>query len=229
MNEKIKKPSLFLYLSEIFRAIYQTILGFFYVKRTPPTSIKSDKIIMVIPGLLCTDLSTTLLRQYLQKLGYRVYGWEMGRNLGRIENIETLANKIELLSKKHNQKVTLIGWSMGGIFAREVAKLKTDYVDRVLTIGSPFANVYAPNHAKWIFDLLNDSKDLKPEIVNQLSEPPPQPTAALYSLSDGIVPWQACMDTPTSELHQNYKIESSHFGMGANPTVLAKVRDLLTA
>jgi pimeloyl-ACP methyl ester carboxylesterase len=153
----------------------------------------------------------------------------MGRNLGRIENIETLANKIELLSKKHNQKVTLIGWSMGGIFAREVAKLKTDYVDRVLTIGSPFANVYAPNHARWIFDLLNDSKDLKPEIVNQLSEPPPQPTAALYSLSDGIVPWQACMDTPSTELHQNYEIESSHFGMGANPSVLGKIKELLAA
>ena len=227
MEEPIKKPSLFLHLTEIFRAIYQTIFGFLFVKKTTQKALRNDKVLMVIPGLLTTDLSTTLLRRFLQKLGYQVYGWEMGRNLGRINDLGPLAEKVEFLSKKHGSKITLIGWSMGGIFARELAKLKPDSVERVITMGSPFANVYAPNHAKWIFDLLNDSKDLVPEIVDQLAVPPIQPTVALYSLSDGIVPWQACMDTPATDLHRNFEIKSCHFAMGSNASVLKLVGELL--
>lgn len=227
MEERLKKPSWFLHLTELLRAIFETFKGYFFVKHHKGKNIGEGKVILVLPGLLNTDLSTRILRKYLEKLGFTVYGWEMGRNLGRMAMLPDLAEKVVSLSEKHSHKLILIGWSMGGIFARELAKLKPQNVERVITLGSPFADVYAPNHAKWIFDLLNDTKDLIPEIVDQLAVPPTQPTVSFYSKKDGIVAWKACMDLPETAQHKNYEIRSSHFGMGANPLVLRALEEIL--
>ncbi len=227
MEEGLMKPSWFLHLTEIIRAIFETLKGYFFVKNTSQKSIGNGRVVVVLPGLLSTDTSTKILRKYLQKLGFTVYGWEMGRNLGRMEMLPVLAEKIADLSGRHNQKLILIGWSMGGIFAREIAKLKLENIEKIITLGSPFADVYAPNHARWIFDLLNDTKDLIPEIVEQLAVPPMQATVAFYSKKDGIVPWKACMDLPETILHQNIEITSSHFAMGANAMVLKALQVVL--
>jgi len=227
MEEGFKKPSWFLHLTEIIRAIFETLKGYFFVKNTAPQNIGNGRVVVVLPGLLSTDISTKILRRYLQKLGFTAYGWEMGRNLGRMAMLPVLAEKVADLSGKHNQKLILIGWSMGGIFAREIAKLKPENVEKIITLGSPFADVYAPNHARWVFDLLNDTKDLIPEIVEQLAVPPTQATVAFYSKKDGIVPWKACMDLPESSLHQNIEIKSSHFAMGANEMVLKALQVVL--
>ena len=227
MDEKIKKPSLYLHLTEVFRAFVEIIFGLFFLIRTKSVSVKKAQIVMVLPGLLSSDFTTAILRKYLSKLGFQVYGWGLGRNLGRLKYLQPLSLRIEELSKKHNKKLILVGWSMGGIFARELAKMKPEYVEKVLTMGSPFANVYAPNHARWIFDLLNNTSGLKKETVNQLAVPPDRPTIALYSKQDGVVPWSVCIDIPETPLHRNIQIKSSHYGMGVNASVLKIVGQVL--
>jgi PGAP1-like protein len=223
----IKKPSWTLHFSELFRAILETIRGMFFLFQTPKSDIGKGQTIVVIPGLVSSDISTYVLRKYLIKLGYNAMGWEMGHNLGRLESLPPLIEKVGNLSKNQNQKIILIGWSMGGIFAREVAKAIPGNINKVITIGSPFGNVNAPNHAKWVYDLLNDEKDLDHHIVNQIHMPAPVPTTALYSKVDGMVPWQACMEHEENENYKNIEINSSHFGMGANPNVMKVVGDIL--
>lgn len=223
MNETIKKPSWLLHFTEVFRAIIETFRGYFYVKRKPFENVGNGIPVMVVPGLLSTDWATTLLRKYLGKLGFNVSGWEMGMNLGRMESLEALKEKVRLLHKSSGQKIILIGWSMGGIFSREVAKQMPECVRQLITIGSPFANVNAPNHAKWIFDLLNNRNKIDEEFTRQLPQPASVKTLCLYSKRDGIVPWQACMELNEDELHRNEEVKSSHFGMGANPNVLRAV------
>ncbi len=220
MKEKISKPSLFLHLTEIFRAAYEFIKAIIFERKFSYHNIGNAQPIIVIPGLLTTDLSTTLLRTFLTKLGFNVFGWGMGRNLGRLESLPILIEKVEKINEAHQQKIIIIGWSMGGIFTREIAKARPELVKRTITMGSPFADVNAPNWAKWIFDILNKGIVIDDAFVAQLPNPAPVPTLALYSKLDGIVPWRACMETFEDEIHTNMEIKSSHIGMGANPEVM---------
>lgn len=227
MNTPIKKPSLLLHLTEIPRAIFETLRGLFFVFTHRYKSIGNGQRIVVVPGLITTDASTYLLRKFLSKLGFSVTGWGMGRNYGRMASLPILTKKIQRLHEESGQKIILIGWSMGGIFSREVAKKIPNAVKQVITIGSPFANVYAPNHAKWVFDLLNKKESVDHKFATQLPKPANVPTLAIYSKLDGIVPWQACMETTEDATHRNQKVRSSHFGMGANPSVMQLVEENL--
>jgi pimeloyl-ACP methyl ester carboxylesterase len=227
MNESIKKPSWFLHLTEIFRAIIETIRGYFFTKRRQYVNIGHGVPVMVVPGLLSSDRATTILRKFLHKSGFKVQGWEMGTNLGRMQSLEVLRQKVEQLSDTTGQKVILIGWSMGGIFSREIAKQIPDKVKYLITVGSPFANLQAPNHAKWIFNLLNKESEIDQVFARQIPVSAKVPTLCLYSKQDGIVPWQACMENCEDELHASREIRSSHFGMGANPQVLREIEDYL--
>lgn len=227
MNNTIKRPSIFLNLTEIFRAMFQLMRGYFYLNRMPKSAIGKGKPVLVIPGLLSTDRATALLRKSLSKQGYEVSGWEMGMNRGRMESIPPLIEKLEKMQAKYNQKVIVIGWSMGGIFAREITKLRPELVSKVVTIGSPFADVNAPNNAKWAYELLNKGVVVDEKFMAQLPVPAPVPTLAMYSKSDGIVPWEACRELLEDENHTNMEIFSSHLGMGVNPDVMQKVAAFL--
>lgn len=225
MKEIIKKPSWLLHFTEVFRATLETLRGYWYVRSKPAQNIGRGIPVMVVPGLLSTDWATIILRKYLSKLGFNVQGWEMGMNLGRMESLHALKEKVKVLSQETNQPIILIGWSMGGIFSREVAKEMPEYVRQLITIGSPFANVQAPNHAKWVFDLLNSSSQIDEGFTGQLPNPAKVQTLCLYSKRDGVVPWQVCMESCEDDLHRSQEIKSSHFGMGANPSVLRAVRN----
>lgn len=186
-------------------------------------NIGRGQVVLVIPGLISTDALTIVLRKYLQKLGYNVFGWEMGMNLGRLESVHELVRKVEKMAELHQQKIIVVGWSMGGIFAREVAKGTPNAVKKVITIGSPFADVTAPNWAKSIFDFVNKGIEIDPAVMAQIPNPAPVPTVALYSKRDGIVPWQACMEIVEDDTHQNIEVGGSHLGMGANPNTIQVV------
>jgi pimeloyl-ACP methyl ester carboxylesterase len=223
MKEKIKKPSVFLHLTEVFRASYEWIRGALFLNGVSQQNIGKGQVVLVIPGLVSTDVLTVVLRKYLQKLGYNVFGWEMGLNLGRLESVHGLVQKVEKMAQEHQQKIVVIGWSMGGIFAREVAKTTPNSVKQVMTIGSPFADILAPNWAKRVFDVLNRGIEIDQTVLAQLHEPAPVPTTAFYSKLDGIVPWQACREIVENDTHKNVEISSSHLGMGANPSVIKTI------
>lgn len=228
MATNIQKPSWFLHLTEPMRAMADLVRCLFYMWRFRYGASTDDRPILVVPGFLASDLSTGVLRRFLKKNGYRhAYPWKLGRNLGDMSIIPVLSEQLEQLYAQHQQKVTLIGWSLGGVLAREIAKQKPDRVAQLITLGSPFADLEAPNHARWVFDLLYDENDVDKAWLSQVSIPAPVPTIALFSKKDGIVPWQACMEPKEDALHRNIEVESSHFGFGANPEVFEVVLAVL--
>ncbi|MBL0024224.1 MAG: hypothetical protein IPO98_04045 [Saprospiraceae bacterium] len=117
MDSDIKRPSQLLHLTEFVRSLFETIRGFFFFLFATRENVGYGRVVMVIPGLLTSDFWTVILRKYLAKKGFIVYGWQMGINLGRMQNLPELQAKIETLQKLHHQKIILIGWSMGGFSA----------------------------------------------------------------------------------------------------------------
>lgn len=124
---------------------------------------------------------------------------------------------------------TLIGWSLGGLHARELAKLPGMPVRQVITIGTPFNGSPDNTHVGWLYRLLNGQRARRaPALRQRLRTPPPVPTTSIYSRSDGVVAWQACRHPePTTAQVQDIEVEGSHMGMGWNPRVLRIVADRL--
>jgi pimeloyl-ACP methyl ester carboxylesterase len=193
--------------------------------------------VMVLPGFLASDMSTKPLRVFLASKGYQAVGWDLGRNLGKHlvggKHIisDELLDRVLTLAVTHNQPVSLVGWSLGGILAREIARLVPECVRQVITLGSPFNGPHgaAPIAAK-LFDLINgDVAKKNPHAVAKMLEPPPVPTSALYSRSDGVAHWQACINTvPGShEQVENIEVKGSHMGLGHNAQVLWIIADRL--
>lgn len=228
MESTIKKPSQFLHLTESIRSFFETIRGIFFLLMTKKSNEGNGRAVMVVPGLLATDFWTIILRSYLKQKGFTVYGWELGANFGQVEKLPLLAQRIQKISQQHNQKISIVGWSMGGLFCREVCHQIPDSIQRVITIGSPFANVHAPNYAKWIYELLNDESSAENAPTSRLPLTTPMSSVAIYSKKDGVLPWEACIDKVTDENHKNSEIVSSHFGMCANPNALKSVFSALT-
>jgi pimeloyl-ACP methyl ester carboxylesterase len=222
----IPKPSWFLNLTEGSRAFFQFVKCIWFMQFYKFQSIGKKQPILVIPGLLGSDFSTGMLRKFLEKNDYEAYTWNRGRNLGNIKDLDFLTERIKELQQKHQQKIILIGWSLGGVYARELAKRNPELVKQIITLGSPFAALEAPNHAKWVFDLFNNIEDIEKSFRDQIPNPAPIPTTAIYSKSDGIVPWQACMEVPTAT-HNNIEVNSAHLGFCINTQVFTTLVSVL--
>lgn len=228
-SNTIKKPSLWLLATEGHRALFE--LGTYY----PYKFLKTDKSgdghpVLVLPGFMATDISTAPLRSFLKRLGYEPYGWGEGRNYANAEYLEHLIEKVEDIFLTHRAKVSLIGWSLGGVFAREIAKRKPNLIRQVITLGSPFNGITEPNNAMWLYELLTDGRgteDVDPDLLKGLPDPAPVPTTAIYSKEDGVVPWKTCLESFEDELHQNIQVRGSHLGLGVNPAVLEVIKDRL--
>jgi len=228
-QEIIKRPSLILYFTETFRAIGDRVASIQFRKTFTPTTKGDGHPVLVIPGFLTSDTSTKILRDFIKRIGHTPYAWEMGRNYGNIEDLVTLVEKLDALHKKHQEKVSLIGWSLGGVYARELAKQRPELVRQVITLGSPFAGLQEPNNASWIFDLMKGekAKKLDPVWLATVPNPAPVPTTALYSKKDGIVSWMVCMEKEDA-LHQNIEVRGSHLGFGFNKQVMVIIADRLS-
>ncbi|MEZ4903847.1 MAG: hypothetical protein R2822_19895 [Spirosomataceae bacterium] len=159
-----------------------------------------------------------------------MYDWGLGRNLGKVEDIDRLLLRVEEIAMYHKSPVSLIGWSLGGVFARQIAKQKPELIRQVITLGSPFRNVIDANNATWLYTTLFGSqkvKDLDYSLLNTFPFPAPVPTTALYTKEDGIVPWEACMEMQEDDLHQNIQVRGSHCGLGMNSSVFMVIEDRL--
>ena len=217
--ENIKKPSLFLFFTEGVRFFIDFFHCLFFLRSYRFTTKGDGHPVLVVPGLLCSDFSTRLLRNFLNKLGYTAYGWELGINLGNLKDlrdIKRLEARIDEIYKQHNEKITLIGWSMGGIYTREIAKMKPELFHQIITLGSPFADSYAPNNVLWLFKYIQDPDDLDIKWRDNLPTPAPIRTTAVYSKQDGLVPWEICREQVEDNLHQNIETRGSHWGLVTN-------------
>ena len=178
----------------------------------PPigASVGQGRPVLVIPGFLASDYSTVILRGALRAAGYRAYGWGLGLNMGARRD---LLDRIEAqLHRAYRRgQVSLVGWSLGGLYARELAKRHPDKVARVITLGSPFSGDIRANNAWRLYELLNDHRVDSPPIEARLSEKPPVPTIAFWSRRDGIVA-PACARGRPDECDRSVELNCTHIG-----------------
>lgn len=226
----VRKPSFLQLATEAGRAVTELGLSIPFRKFYRNYNIGDGHPVLVLPGFMASDRSTKPLRGFIDQLGYTAYGWDMGRNYAKLYFVENLADKVNEIHKTHGENVTLIGWSLGGVYAREIGKLIPDKVRQIITLGSPFGGITEPNNATWIYNLLPGNKrvvDIDPDFLASIPLPAPVPTTAIYTKGDGVVPWKVCLEKVETAIHQNIQVRGSHLGLGVNPSVLEIVADRL--
>jgi pimeloyl-ACP methyl ester carboxylesterase len=185
--------------------------------------------VLVLPGLVASDTSTRPLRSFLRNRGYAVSGWRQGRNLGLRDGVQhAMVDLVHELSDAGGRKISLVGWSLGGLYARQLAKMMPERVRSVITLGSPFAGHPKATNAWRVYELASgrSAEEEDHRFGGALSETPPVPTTAIFSRTDGICAWQGCMEKPSAGC-ENIEVESSHCGMGHHPAVVYAVADRL--
>jgi len=205
--------------------IAQLIAGAPFLARAPRGA---PHAVIVLPGLGATDRSTVAIRRYLGFLGYKATGWNRGRNIRPAgADLPAVAAQIRSLREATGTTVSLIGWSRGGIIAREAARLAPDATRMVVTLGSPFAAPGASNVGAVWRRLTGEAFPAQTkEQMRALAEPMPVPSTSIYSRSDGVVAWRACRQ---AEGHQseNVEVRGSHLGLGFSPAALWVIADRL--
>jgi pimeloyl-ACP methyl ester carboxylesterase len=222
-------PALPLFMSEPTRAMAD--YGLYLAARplAPRLPRGDGHSVLVLPGLLADDHSTRVLRATLRRLGYDVHGWGLGRNIGPTALcVNGLRDKLVALTEQHEQPVSVIGWSLGGIFARDLARRSPESVRQVITLGSPFRlSHYGQTRAAKMFDRFShlhvEHRTLPLESENLPLE---VPATSIYSHYDGIVHWQTCLNTP-GERCENIAVMASHLGLGHHPASIWAVADRL--
>jgi pimeloyl-ACP methyl ester carboxylesterase len=185
--------------------------------------------VLVFPGLVASDTSTGPLRSFLRNRGYAVAGWGQGRNLGLRHGVQrAMMDLVQEVSDTHGRKISLVGWSLGGLYARQLAKMMPDRVRSVITLGSPFATNPKATNAWRVYEMASgrSAEEQDHRFGGSLAEPPPVPTTAIFSRTDGVCAWQGCMEK-TSALAESIEVESSHCGMGHHPAAVYAVADRL--
>lgn len=217
-------PSIGLLAGETL-AFPQLLLG--AVQPGVPITKGRGQPVVVYPGYLAGDRLTARLRRSLSGADYKTYGWGNGPNLGARENSLTrLVPQLEQIAAATGQKATLIGWSLGGIFAREVAKLRPDLVRLVITLGSPFSGDARDNNAWRLYELLTGHRVDEPPIRIDRASKPPVRTIAVYSDNDGIVAAHSACGLP-GESDRQIAIATRHIGMVSAPEAIRAVGDIL--
>ncbi len=188
--------------------------------------------VMTLPGFLASDRSMRTVRSYLRHWDYDAQRWELGRNLGLSHSRdieEMLDDRLRLIHQQSGSKVSLIGWSLGGMFARELARRNPERVRSVITLGSPIGDPKGTN-AWRLFELvsgINIDHEYIQQRVEQLREPIHDiPMTAIYSKSDAVVSAEIAKLPPGTNI-ENIGVTASHFGMGYNPAVFFVIADRL--
>jgi pimeloyl-ACP methyl ester carboxylesterase len=186
--------------------------------------------VLVMPGLGGSDLSTRVMRAFLRRLGYYVHAWRLGRNLGPTDHIiDGLAQRFGALTTKHNQRLTLIGHSMGGIYARELARRAPHRIRQVVTLGSPVSwRRGARSNVSGVYRTLSPLHSERAREVPQDYSPalPDVPLTAIFTKRDGVVPWRSCVFDP-DDTHECIEVRGSHTGLIHNVASLLVVADRL--
>lgn len=181
----------------------------------------NGETIVLVPGLLADDSSLLVLRWFLRSLGYQAVGWGMGFNLGDVELIaEKLRPRLLAIAQAAQSKITLIGWSLGGLLSREFAREHPDLVEQVITMGTPVMGgaryTVAARYYRHILGF--DLDDMEEQLRDRDLVPLKVPVCALYSRRDGIVSWQACIDSRHHHI-EHVEVDTTHLGFGLCPEV----------
>ncbi|QWC84319.1 alpha/beta hydrolase [Nocardioidaceae bacterium] len=186
--------------------------------------------VLVLPGFLAGARSTGFLRGFLRSKGYRVYDWGQGRNMGVRQGLRgRLSARLDHISQRNDRTISIIGWSAGGIYAREIAREQPDRIRSVITMGTPMRGNPRATSAWPAYSLLNRGRnavDLSPDVLAARAEPLPVPTTCIYSRYDGIVAWELCTSLLAPQT-ENVEVTSTHLGFGHHRRTLGVIADRL--
>jgi pimeloyl-ACP methyl ester carboxylesterase len=227
-ESRLRPPSLFLMLAEA-RSVLELNSSLLLAPLLMRAPRGDGHPVLALPGFLASDLSMVPMRRFLKELGYDTYAWKMGRNFGGVAGKR--AGLRDLLTEIHQttgRKVSIIGWSLGGIYARDLALQLPDMVRSVITLGSPFANDVTATNATRLYEALSgETINDYPEIREAIAGDLPVPATSIYSRADGIVNWRTNLLRP-SDTAENIEVHlASHTGLGVNPAALWAVADRL--
>jgi pimeloyl-ACP methyl ester carboxylesterase len=196
-------------------------------KATFASAVRADDLlgdgsdVMVIPGFLASDRTTARLRKSLTQVGYRVHGWGLGRNYGVKPDILAKLDA-QVASMNLARPVTIIGWSLGGLIAREYAKFASHRVAKVITLGSPFSGNPRANNAWRLYELVAGHKVDAPPIDTVLSEKPPVRTVAFWSRRDGVVAATSARGA-AGEVDDHIELTCRHMAFVAEPDAIRAI------
>ena len=226
----IDPPSVWLLASES-RAVWEFWAGLASHRLVQRLVPKGDgHPVLVIPGLGASDTSTALLRRFLDGLGYITYPWGLGRNMGLTEEGPDLMHqRLQFIFDRHGDKVSVIGQSLGGVFAREIARLDPAMVRQVITLGSPFTGHPLASTGTHLYEWLSgdnlEDLDFNQHLAMRIK--PPVPTTSVYSKLDGVVAWECSIEEGRPGGESINLRGNSHIGMGSSPNALYLIADRL--
>jgi pimeloyl-ACP methyl ester carboxylesterase len=228
----VKAPSALLALTELPRALFELAALPWAAPALAAAPRGDGHPVIVLPGFVTSDRSTGVLRSFLKQHGYDPHAWGLGRNLGPKaigHQGEKLIARVLEVYEATGQKVSLVGWSLGGVMARLVAKRIPHAIRQVITLGSPFSGSPKASNVWRAYEVLTgqkvDAAHTKAQL-NEVSAPPPVPSTAIYSRTDGVVAWQNCCEE-VGPMSDNIEVHGSHCGLGVNASVLYAVADRL--
>ncbi len=224
-------PSLLLGTLEPLRAVgeFASLVPFAPVLASAPRG-EGDHV-LVLPGFMASDSSTRVLRRFLDGRGFRSFPWDLGRNLGFGSVGHLLDDLLARANDRAGGPISLIGWSLGGVMARRLAKRRPDAVRHLIMLGSPIGGPPTRTTAWHLYDRVDPGR--REEVEARYRDPELRtpaagvPSTAIYSRTDGVVPWQIARETP-GPLTENIEVLASHIGFGVNPGVFYAVADRLT-
>ena len=227
-KESVKPPSLWLTLVDPARTVAEatSILAYYPYLRSLP---KGDgHPVVVFPGFIVNDWNNAPVIRYLRVQGYHATGWKRGLNLGQgLIEPSSLIRRIKRLKRREGKKLSLIGHSLGGIYAREIARLCPNEVKQVITLGTPFAsNRDQASRLRQLYLTLSPHDGEEDDSLWPIA--PPVPTTSIYSRTDGVVDWRVTMQEGGHAQTENIEVYSSHNGMLISPMVWYILSDRLS-
>jgi hypothetical protein len=226
----MKAPSRLLLLAEA-RALLEVGLGLATAPLMRLAPRGDGHAVLVLPGFMASDRSTSHLRDVLRRLGYAAQGWELGRNLGVVGNLrQALQVRLAALHSESGRRVSLVGWSLGGVLARDLALAAPGMVRRVITLGSPFSGDLGASNVQNLYDAVASERvRVRPDaaLLARLAGDLGVPATAIFSRTDGIVNWRTCILTPNHHAENIEILGASHLALGFNPAAVWAVADRL--
>ncbi len=232
INNKIPEPPVFNMIMES-RSLLEWASIYCIYPFIPKRIEGKGKPVLLIPPYLGDDYSTSFVRKYLKSLGFHTYRWDMGFNMVKSHYIPRLEEKLDDIYQKHNEKVSIVGWSGGGIFAKIMANRHPNQVEQILTIASPIWGVMdmkTPVYGLLEFFRGKSLKERNARFLAELEPIPNVPVTCIYTKTDGLVPWKHCMEAESYRKNiKNIEVYGSHSGLGANASVLLLTANALSA
>lgn len=187
--------------------------------------------VLVLPGFTGSDRSTAALRAFLRRQGFDARGWDLGTNLGGPEQRGDLDDLLRRMLAESSERISLVGWSLGGVLARNLARRQPEAIRSLITLGSPIGGSPTRTRAWRLYRQIHRGEDdaLASHLVDAGGRDAPEnvPSTAIWSRSDGIVPWRISCEQPGPG-RENLEVLSSHLGLGVNAAVLYAVADRLS-